>query len=394
MFKLTLHQTGYKRMNSKERVTAAIARMPVDRVPLGFYAVDYDTIEKVIGRPTYVRNKIDIQVALWEGRRAEVAESLKKDTVEFYEKIDCADILLPKEAQLLPPVNYTPDPPRKIAEDKWEDRDGRVYQADRTSNEIACIHDPHAGQQTFSIEDFNGPIEIKPPDPSIFEAIDYVIDKLGGQRYVAGTTGGVTAMPLLGGTENGLMMYALQPEVVTAANRQSVTVQNAMDSYFIRPGVDGVLMEQDMAGTNAPLISPTMFREYCFPFLKDRIAHVKQSVAQVIFHNCGNNIPLMDMLIETGIDCYQSLQTTAGMEVGKLKDMYGDRLSFWGGIPVETLIAGSPCDVRKAVRTAMERGTPGGGFILGPSHSVAKNTKYENFMAMLDEFVKLRDRYR
>ena len=30
---------------------------------------------------------------------------------------------------------------------------------------------------------------------------------------------------------------------------------------------------------------------------------------------------------------------------------------------------------------------------LGPSHSVAKNTKYENFMAMLDEFVKLRDNW-
>jgi len=39
----------------------------------------------------------------------------------------------------------------------------------------------------------------------------------------------------------------------------------------------------------------------------------------VIFHNCGNNIPLMDMFIDAGIDCYQSLQTTAGMEVGVLK---------------------------------------------------------------------------
>ena len=200
-------------------------------------------------------------------------------------------------------------------------------------------------------------------------------------------------MTLLGGTENGLMMYALQPEVVLAANQQSVAAQNAKDPYFIRPGVAGVLMEQDMAGTNAPLISPAMFQEFCFPFLKERIAHVKQSVSQVIFHNCGNNIPLMDMLADTGIDCYQSLQTTAGMEIGKLKAAYGHRLAFWGGVPVENLIAGSTGDVRKAVRIAMERGAPGGGFILGPSHSVAKNTKYDNFMAMLDEFVKLRDCY-
>ncbi len=113
----------------------------------------------------------------------------------------------------------------------------------------------------------------------------------------------------------------------------------------------------------------------------------------MIFHNCGNNIPLMEMFIGCGIDCYQSLQTTAGMEVGRLKEMFGDRLCFWGGVPVELLIAGTPEDVRKAVRTAMERGAPGGGFILGPSHSIAKNTKYENFMAMLDAFVALRDKF-
>ena len=62
------------------------------------------------------------------------------------------------------------------------------------------------------------------------------------------------------------------------------------------------------------------------------------------------------------------------------------------GIPVETLILGAPKDVRQTVRTAMARGARGNGFILGPSHSIAMNVRYENFMAMLDEFVKLRDK--
>ena len=380
-------------MNSKERVTAAIARAPVDRVPLGFYAVDHDTIERVLGRPTYVRNKIEIQVALWEGRRNEVAESLKKDTVEFYRKIDCADILLPKEAQLLPPADYEPNAPLRIGEDRWQDRDGRVYQAVREVNEIACVHDPMKGQARFAVEDFRDPVEPRPPDPSVFEVLDYVIGELGEDRYVAGPTGGITALTLLGGTEEGLVLCALQPEVVLAASRRSVKVQNAMDSCFMRPGIAGALMEQDLAGTNGPLVSPEMFRKLCLPFMQERVAHVKGSVPQVIFHNCGNNIPLMDMFIEAGIDCYQSLQTTAGMEIGRLKAMYGDRLSFWGGVPVEVLISGTPAQVRESVRTAMDRGAPGGGFILGPSHSIAKNTRYDNFMAMLDEFVTLRDRY-
>lgn len=380
-------------MNGKERVKSAIAREPVDQVPLGFYAVDYDTVSKVLGRPSFVRNKIEMQLALWEGRRDELVEGLKNDSVEFFQKIDCADLIMAKEAPLLPPKDYEPNPPKKIADDKWEDADGRIYQAVAHANEIGIIYDPLAGKREYSEADFQESLDTTPPDASVFEVFDYVFEKLGHERYFASFTGGITALTLLGDTESGLMLYALQPEIIEAANRQSVTRQNEMDQYYIHKGVPGVLMEQDMAGTNGPLVSPAMFREMCFPWLKQRIEHVKSFGKQVIFHNCGNNLPLMDDFIEAGIDCYQSLQTNAGMEVGYLKTKYGDKISFWGGVPVELLITGTTGEVRQSVRTALERGAPGGGFILGPSHSIAKNTKYDNFMAMLDEFVKLRDKF-
>lgn len=378
-------------MTSKERVHAAIARQPVDRVPLGFYAADHDTVARVIGRPTYVRNKIEMQVALWEGRRDELAEGLKADAVEFYRKMDCVDIILPKEACILPPRDYEPLRPRKIGEDRWEDRQGRVYQAVREANELQCVHDPTRGSHTYRVEDFDGPVDEQPPDESMFEVVDHLIAELGEERYVCTPTAGMTALVMLGGTENGLLLYALQPELVQAAARRYVALQNRRDDWHLRPGAAGVLMEQDMAGSNGPLVSPASFREMCLPHMKARLARVKQDYDQVVFHNCGNNLPLMDMFIETGIDCYQSLQTTAGMEVGKLKELFGHRLAFWGGVAVEVLIQGTPSETRQEVRRAMDRGARGGGFILGPSHSIAYGTKYDNLMAMIDEFVKLRE---
>ena len=81
-------------MTGKERVKNAIARKPVDKIPLGFYVVDCDTVARVIGRKTFVRDKIGTVLALADGRRDEVAESLKKDSVEFYRKIDCADLII------------------------------------------------------------------------------------------------------------------------------------------------------------------------------------------------------------------------------------------------------------------------------------------------------------
>jgi len=384
-------------MNSRQRVEASIAHKPVDKVPLGFYAVDYDTAEKVLGRPTFIRNKIALQLAFWEGRRDEVAESLKIDTVEFYRKIDCADLILGKEAQAIPPKNYDPDPPKKIAENKWQDRFGRIYQASYEANEIACIYDPVEEQKTYSESDFAGPVEVPPFDDSEYEVFDHFVRIFGKEKYIASFTGGITALNQCGGlegfTQKSLLMYILQPEVVLASNRYLVKLQNELDKFHIRPGVAGLMTEQDMAGTNAPLISPQMFREFCLPFLKERVAQIKKYASQVILHNCGNNMPLMDMFIECGIDCYQSLQTTAGMDLGILKQKWGKTMCFWGGVPVENLIGGTMDDVRKDVRRALKLGAPGGGFILGPSHSIAKSTKYDNFMAMLDEFVKLRDKF-
>jgi len=378
-------------MTGKERVKAAIARQPVDRVPLGFYVVDCDTIEHVIGRKTLVRNKVEIKLALAAGRRDEVAESFKKDTVEFYRKIDCADLILPKEAAYLPPKNYQPEPLKSLGDDKYEDARGRIWQAARQANDIMCIHDP-TPRKTYTMKDFEGPNEPKAPDESIFEAVDYLCKELGEERYISAMPP-FQAMAMMGGFEEAMMRFAMEPELIHAAHRRTTDRHNQLDTYYFRPGMTGAHVSHDIAGTNGPFISPAMFHEMCLPYMKERIAHIKQHTDQVSFHNCGRNIPLMDMFIEAGVDCYQSLQTTAGMEIGMLKERFGHSMCFWGGVAVEILITGTPDDVREEVRSAFEQAAAGGGFILGPSHSVAWGTKYENFMAMLDEYVRLRDRY-
>lgn len=378
-------------MTGKERVRAAIARQPVDMVPLGFYAVDCDTVEKVIGRKTFVRNKIAQHLAFAEGRRDEVADSLKKDSLEFYRKVDCADLILPKEAALLPPKDYEPDKLAKIEENRWRDKHGRIWQAVPEENDIMCVHDPEAKRE-FTLADFGKPVEQNLPDDSVFEALDFLIQHLGEDRYISGISN-MAGLAMLGDFDSAMMRYALEPELIHASNRHTVENLRVTMKHYFRTGCAGMHFGQDMAGTNGPFISPDMFRELCLPYMKDSISIIKPYADQVTFHCCGMSIPLMDMFIEAGIDCYQSMQTTAGMEIGKLKKMFGNRVAFWGGISMEILITGSQDDVRRNVREAMERGAPGGGFILGPSHSIAYGTKYENFMALLDEYTSLRDKF-
>ncbi len=382
-------------MTSKERVRAAIAGEPVDYPPLGFYVVDCDTISRVLGRPTLVRDKVAAPLALWEGRREEVVESYKRDTVEFYQKIGCADLICFKEAPLVPPKDYQPDPPRRLDEETWEDREGRVYKLSRLSNELVCVHDPaQYDEDDFTEEMYPlpDPSEVTPPDPSIFEAVDYVAEHLGQDRYIAGRAGGTSIFPLLGNDVTGLMLYALKPEVVRAFTRRASVLQQALDAYYIRPHQDGVLFEEDLGTTKGPMISPRQFRETCLPYLSERIAQLKGRGQQILWHNCGDNRALIPMYIEAGLDCYESLQTIPAMEIGSLVEEFGSRLSFWGGIPVEHLVTGTPEDIRRDVRYALEVAKRGRGFVLGPSHSIAYGTKYENFMALVEEYCRLTGR--
>jgi len=379
-------------MISKERVKRLIEKKDIDKIPLGFYVVDYEIIEKVIGRPTYVRNKVKTQIALWEGRRDEVVESYKKDTVEFYKKIDCVDILTFKEASILPPSNYQPQVVKKIDENTYKDEKGKIYRTSKETNEISCIYNP---DDKIDIDKYTPDMfkfsesELKEPDQTIFQAPDYLIENFKDEKFILGSSGGITAFTIIGGMETGLMLYALKPEVIMAANKKSVKIQNFLDKFYIRKGQDGVLLEQDMAGTKGPFISPEIFKKCCFPFLKERVENIKKYLPFVFLHNCGNNIPLMDMFIEAGIDVYQSLQTNAGMDIEFLTKKYGDRIIFWGGISTEILIIGTMEDVRKNVRELIEKFKKKKlRFIIGPSHSIAYGVKYDNFMAMIEEYEK------
>jgi uroporphyrinogen-III decarboxylase len=369
-----------------------LKKKDIDKIPLGFYVVDYEIIEKVIGRPTYVRNKVKTQIALWEGRRDEVVESYKKDTVEFYKKIDCVDILTFKEASILPPSNYQPQVVKKIDENTYKDEKGKIYRTSKETNEISCIYNP---DDKIDIDKYTPDMfkfsesELKEPDQTIFQAPDYLIENFKDEKFILGSSGGITAFTIIGGMETGLMLYALKPEVIMAANKKSVKIQNFLDKFYIRKGQDGVLLEQDMAGTKGPFISPEIFKKCCFPFLKERVENIKKYLLFVFLHNCGNNIPLMDMFIEAGIDVYQSLQTNAGMDIEFLTKKYGDRIIFWGGISTEILIIGTMEDVRKNVRELIEKFKKKKlRFIIGPSHSIAYGAKYDNFMATIEEYEK------
>lgn len=376
-------------MTSKERVAATLEGRIPDRVPYGEFAVDFDTVERILGHETYLRAKAKSQIAFWEGRTDEVAQSWLEDHIALHRKLELDIVTFPMATWELPAPSEEP-PPRRVDAVTWEDRHGRVFKLSEATQDITCVHDPVRDARVFRPEDFAGEPEPPRRDERSWAILDGVIQALKGEKFICGPSGGSVGIVLLGGLERGLLELAANPDAVRAATAQLVRRGELADEVLIHPDSDAVLWADDLGFKTGPLISPAMFRDLFLEAIKARVRSVKGRYGKkVLQHCCGNINALLEDLVSTGIDAYQSIQPTAGMDLCRLKREVGDRLTLWGGVAVENLVGGTMEDVRRDVRRAMACAKPGGRFILGASHSVAVGTKYDNYMAMLDEYRKL-----
>ena len=104
-------------------------------------------------------------------------------------------------------------------------------------------------------------------------------------------------------------------------------------------------------------------------------------------HSCGAVEPFIESFIGAGFDILNPVQcSAAGMDPGKLKSTYGDRICFWGGgvDTQKTLPYGTPAQVREEVLERCSIFSPGGGFVFNSIHNVQARTPLDNLVAMIE----------
>jgi len=370
-------------MTGKERVRAALDLETPDMVPYGEFAIDFDTVEKILGRKTFLRNKAGSLRALWEGRWEEVCRSWVEDTIALAEAVPLDIVVAPR----LPDREI--EVPAQLDENTWEYADGRVLKYSPVTNDFTVVHYP---QRDWLPSEAEMEAAANPPEPPEFriEAVRRIVERFGADRHI--TWGGAPecAMPLFGGMANGLAYYATDPGRIRAWCEAECEGAQKTDRLWAGLGVDSVLWGMDFSYNAGSFLSPSMFHEMVTPFAKRRVDSAHEAGLAVLKHCCGNNMPLLDEFFRIGYDCYQSIQPTAGMDLKELKGLCAGKMALWGGVAVESLVSGTPDDVSRWVEYAMKHGKPGGGYIFGTSHSVAVGSKYENWLRMMDDFEKMR----
>lgn len=140
------------------------------------------------------------------------------------------------------------------------------------------------------------------------------------------------------------------------------------------------------------LTGPALWREWDKPLIQAVCDEVHRHGRLLHVHIHGKCMETVADMAEIGIDCVCPFERPPGGDVEGLKDLQTvarllkGRTTMNGNVhTVETLIRGTPDDVRREVREILEafRGNP--RLIVGTGDQVGRETPEENLHAMIDE---------
>jgi uroporphyrinogen decarboxylase len=352
-------------MTSRERVLAALAHKPTDRVPRLLYeeAIGYTPpIERLLKdrcAPKTPRDYFDMDITRVEFNPTSL-------TSERF-----AEWLGPEAAIALASGQV----------DEWG-----VRWRTGDFHHFAQIESPLRGVENLAeLERYPWP---DLDQPNRYEGVRERVMALQSQGLaVAAYAGSVFEQSwYLRGLENLMTDLIARPEIAHELFQRTTAFQQHAARQFARAGVDILITGDDIAGQTGPLISVAMWRRLLKPLLAATVRAVKETnpATKVFYHSDGNVEAFIPDLIEIGIDILNPIQPEA-MDPAAIKRQFGDRLSFWGTVSVQrTMPLGTPDDVRAEVRARIREVGCGGGLILAPAHVLGPETPWENIVAFFE----------
>ena len=220
---------------------------------------------------------------------------------------------------------------------------------------------------------------------NLFENSDYVIG-------ADGIKGGILQTCLwLRGYDKFFLDLAMNKDYADALLEKVLDLYCRMYTNYFREVGDYaqlVYITDDLGTQVSLLMSPKMFREQVKPKFKSFNDHLKSlSDAKIMFHSDGAIDPLLEDLIEIGVDILNPVQTsTKGLEnTLEIKEKYGARLSFHGAIDVQQIMPNSSvAEIKREVARRIHDLGSGGGYILAPCHNIGYDIPVENVLALFE----------
>ncbi|RLC94092.1 MAG: hypothetical protein DRI39_03945 [Chloroflexi bacterium] len=138
----------------------------------------------------------------------------------------------------------------------------------------------------------------------------------------------------------------------------------------MQSGVEVVMGGDDLGQKTGPMMRPELIEKLLGESYRRVSETVHKKGRKLVWHSCGNIYSLLEKFVEWGFDGIITMEPTAGMELGRVREQVGHKLVLVGNLDVSyLLVRGSREEVEAAVKKAIRDAARGGGYILSASHS-------------------------
>jgi uroporphyrinogen decarboxylase len=280
---------------------------------------------------------------------------------------------------------------KRLSETEYVDMWGVTF---KHSGEYWAVSESPLKQGTLEeLEYFNWPDpdtkgffdNVEETAKNMYKNTDYII---GAENIKNGLL--MTASQMRG-YEQFLMDLALEPDYAGALLDKLLDIMKRMWTIYLKKVgqyVQLVYLTDDYGTQNSLLVSPGIFRTFFKGRNQALIKHIKSLAdVKVMFHTDGAILPLADDLIEIGVDILNPMQTSLEplSDLCGIKEKYGDRISFHGGMDVQSVMQiNTPAEIKKIVHKHLYELGKGGGYIISVCHNVSSKIPPENIIAMFE----------
>ena len=284
---------------------------------------------------------------------------------------------------------YLSDEPRYV--DPWGITWARMPYAGGEGSYTEMVGHPLAGEDSLLCS-YHAP---DPDEPRQYEELAMLIARFGKTHsIVGGCSSSVFEGPwYLRGMDRFLEDMLINKDYANALIDLVADFHLKAGLHLVRMGCDILLAGDDVGTQDRMLISPELFREFIKPRYGKLFAEYKRvnPDLKIAAHICGYIEPVIDDLVEVGLDVLNPVQPLS-MDPKRLKKRYGKQLSFWGAVDDQMVMPfGSPAQVEEEVRLRVAQLARGGGYILCPSHNIQPTTPMANVHAFYRAAEKYRD---
>ena len=174
------------------------------------------------------------------------------------------------------------------------------------------------------------------------------------------------------------------PELVELLfNKIGAIVLNLFETIATFDNIGAIFYSDDIAINTGLFVSPQVYRDHLFPWMKKIGDVCQQHDIPFIYHTDGNIWDVLDDLKACGVNALQPIEPLA-MDIVELKNQRGKDFCLVGNVDVDLLARGSKNQIENEVKRLLEFVAPGGGYCLGSGNTVPEYVPYENYLAMIE----------